>query len=128
MSSNIAPASSTTSVTKNVLLKAGFGGSQYFPPIEIFQPATANVLMALLLLADVCNPASCAHPAFPLANPLDLFAVSAVHGGMWPHPYRLRAVSEVAAIMYFLVEGGRTLVLPGLGAAGFVAYRRLSRL
>jgi hypothetical protein len=45
VSSNVAPASSTVSVTKAKLLAAAYAGTKYFPPIEIFPPSTSNAVM-----------------------------------------------------------------------------------
>jgi hypothetical protein len=53
VSSNVAPASNTSSVLKNPLLKTAFEGASFVPPLEIFSPETSNVLMTYLLLHDL---------------------------------------------------------------------------
>eukprot|EP00041_Stephanoeca_diplocostata_P008832 m.132428 g.132428 ORF g.132428 m.132428 type:complete len:101 (-) comp17499_c0_seq2:181-483(-) len=62
VSSNVAPASATHSVMKNKLLAAAYAGTDYFPPIEIFPPDTSNAVMTLMLIHDLNNTNSCAHP------------------------------------------------------------------
>ena len=40
-----------------------------------------------------------ANPATPLANPMDLFAQAANHGGLWRAAYAPRSVLGVAALL-----------------------------
>ena len=51
---NIAPPTRTRSVLKNRALAAAYAGAHFFA-IEVFEPATANTLMAALLVADLNN-------------------------------------------------------------------------
>ena len=55
--------------------------------------------MAALLVHDLRNPAAAANPATPLANPMDLFAQGANHGGLWRAAYAPRSVLGVAALL-----------------------------
>lgn len=109
-------------MTKNALLAAGYGGSQYFPPVCIFSPETANSVMALLLVHDLANTTALSHPSTPLANPLHMFADQCVSGGIWRCPYRLRSVSEVAAILYYANRSTKPL---GVAVLATLAYNSL---
>ncbi len=121
VSSNVAPASATQSVTKNALLAAGYGGAQFFPPIEIFQPETANHVMLISLYHDIFNEKSCAYPSFEMENPLDLFAIGAVHGGMQRTLYKVRSVLEIAVLLHYL---DKFKVPITIGSASLYALRR----
>ena len=70
VSANVAPSSSTDSVTSNQLLAAAYAGCQFFPPIEIFEPGTSNSLMTALLVHDITNRASESHPDVALPHPM----------------------------------------------------------
>lgn len=100
-SANVAPASNTMSVTKNKMLAAAYRGAPAFG-IEIFDPATTRTLMAALLVHDIRNPASAAHPQTPLDHAFDLFVQGAVHGGIWTLPYEARSVLPIGLIGGFL--------------------------
>ena len=49
--------------------------------------------------ANLRNPASTANPATPLANPMDLYAQAANHGGLWRAAYSPRSVLGIAALL-----------------------------
>jgi hypothetical protein len=100
-SANVAPASNTMSVTKNKMLAAAYRGAPSFG-IEIFDPATTRTLMAALLVHDIRNPASTAHPQTPLDHPFDLFVQGAIHGGIWTLPYEARSILPVGLVGGFL--------------------------
>jgi len=91
VSANVAPATSTRSVTKNRLLAAAYAGARSFG-VEVFEPATSRVLMAALLVHDLRAPA-----AAP-AHPDDLFVQQAAHGGLWRIGYAPRSVLGLAAV------------------------------
>lgn len=91
VSANVAPATSTRSVTKNRLLAAAYAGARSFG-VEVFRPATSRVLMAALLVHDL----RAAPP--PPAHPDDLFVRSAAHGGLWRVGYAPRSVLGLAAL------------------------------
>ncbi len=60
--------------------------------IEVFDPATARVLLAAKLVADLFAP-----PPAP-ANPEGLFADGAAHGGLWRQPFAPRSLLAPAAV------------------------------
>jgi hypothetical protein len=98
VSLNLAPATRTQSVVKNRALAAAYAGAGRFG-VEVFEPATTTTLMAALLVHDLRNPAAAANPATPLANPMDLFAQAANHGGLWRAAYAPRSVLGIAALL-----------------------------
>ncbi len=98
VSLNLAPATRTHSVLKNRALSAAYAGAGRFG-VEVFEPATSTTLMAALLVHDLRNPAAAANPATPLANPMDLFAQAANHGGLWRAAYEPRSVLGIAALL-----------------------------
>jgi hypothetical protein len=96
-SATVAPASRTKSVVKNKLLAAAYRGAPSFG-LEIFEPQTAKVLTAALLVHDLRDPASGANPDAGLGHPYDLFVEGALHGGMWRLPYEARSVLPLALL------------------------------
>jgi hypothetical protein len=100
-SANVAPASNTVSVTKNKMLSAVYRGAPSFG-VEIFEPATTRVLMAALLVHDLCNEKAAAHPGTDLDHPFDLFADAALHGGIWRLPYQPRSILPLGLVKGFL--------------------------
>lgn len=98
VSLNLAPATRTQSVVKNRALAAAYAGAGRFG-VEVFDPATSTALMAALLVHDLRNPQAAANPATVLANPMDLFAQAANHGGLWRVAYEPRSVLGVAAVL-----------------------------
>lgn len=103
VSFHVAPASRTRSVLKNKALAAAFAGAHRFG-VEVFEPATANVLMAALLVHDLhADPVRHPHPCQDEAH-------AAVHGGLWREPYAPRTALNLAALMgapTSLVSGSR---------------------
>ncbi|HWH28813.1 MAG TPA: hypothetical protein VNU26_07600 [Mycobacteriales bacterium] len=91
VSANVAPATSTRSVTKNRLLAAAYAGAGSFG-VEVFAPVTSRVLMAALLVHDLRTGSR------PLQHPDDLFAQQAAHGGLWRVGYSPRSVLGLAAL------------------------------
>jgi hypothetical protein len=87
----VAPPTNTRSVTNNRLLAAAYAGAHIFG-VEIFAPATANKLMAALLVHQLRNP----RPASPQAWRDE--AVQATHGGLWRVAYRSRSALGLAAV------------------------------
>ena len=78
VSLNVAPATRTRSVVKNRALAAAYRRLQF--GVEVFAPATANTLMAALLVRDLRDPQSAANPQRDLQNPMDLFSDAANQG------------------------------------------------
>eukprot|EP01006_Ploeotia_vitrea_P014594 TRINITY_DN3964_c0_g1_i1.p1 TRINITY_DN3964_c0_g1~~TRINITY_DN3964_c0_g1_i1.p1 ORF type:complete len:724 (-),score=94.91 TRINITY_DN3964_c0_g1_i1:984-3155(-) len=85
VSSNIAPSTSTVSVTQNKSFAWAYAGMHNFKPIEVYKQETSCTMMTLLLIHDVCNPVSSAQPqtSESFRNPLCLFGETACHGGAW---------------------------------------------
>jgi hypothetical protein len=91
VSANVAPATSTRSVTRNRMLAAAYAGARTFG-VEVFAPATSRVLMAALLVHDLrAGRQAPAHAD-------DLFVSQAAHGGLWRVPYAPRSVLGLAAV------------------------------
>ncbi len=103
VSLNVAPATRTRSVVKNRALAAAYAGAGQFG-IEVFSPATANTLMAALLVRDLRDPRSASNPGVDLRNPMDLFADAANHGGLWRAAYEPRSVLSLAAVLGLFVR------------------------
>ena len=108
----------TRSVVKNRALAAAYAGAHRFG-IEVFEPGTANTLMAALLVHDLRTGA----PARP--HPWQDEAYAAVHGGLWTAAYDPRSALGLAALLGLRVcpvtrAPGRTLqeVVSRDGAVG----------
>lgn len=104
VSINLAPSTRTQSVIRNRALAAAYAGAGRFG-VEIFEPGTSAVLMAALLVHDLRNPMSAANPATMLANPMDQFSRSAIHGGLWRSAYAPRSVLGIAGLLGLLDSG-----------------------
>lgn len=100
VSINIAPSTTTYSVTKNPLLKAAFNGASLFD-VEAFEPETTNAIMAALWIHDLRNPKSVANPEVKLEHPLELMMEGANHGGLWRISYLARTALPFAALYGF---------------------------
>jgi hypothetical protein len=111
VSSNVAPASTTESVTKNRLLAMALSGFDIIEPMDVFHPDTSNVLMTLLLLHDLHCPA----PQHP--HPLLLFSTTSVHNGTWSCAYQLRSIVEVIVVTQYLRQ-----YLPHVSVATLIAF------
>ncbi|WP_411686821.1 hypothetical protein [Acinetobacter indicus] len=103
VSINIAPSTTTYSVTKNPLLKAAFNGASLFD-VEAFAPETTNAIMAALWIHDLRNPQSVANPEVTLNHPLELMMEGANHGGLWRVAYLARTALPFAALYGFATE------------------------
>ena len=98
VSANVAPATTTHSVIKNIALAAAYAGAERFG-IEIFAPETSNAVMAAQLIYDLRDDTSVANPSTPINNPLELFMAGANHGGLWRAAFASRSVLEIAALL-----------------------------
>ena len=103
VSINIAPSTTTHSVTKNPLLKAAFNGASLFD-VEAFKPETTNAIMAALWVHDLRNPESVANPEIKLEHPLELMMHGANHGGLWRVAYLARTALPFAALYGFAAD------------------------
>lgn len=91
VSFNVAPATWTSSVTRNRVLAAAYGGARRFG-VEVFRPETSRALMAALLVHDLHEPAGRERHAE------ELFSDGAAHGGLWRVAYDPRSVLSLAAL------------------------------
>lgn len=103
VSINIAPSTTTHSVTKNPLLKAAFNGANLFD-VEAFKPETTNAIMAALWVHDLRNSKSVANPETTMNHPLELMMEGANHGGLWRVAYLARTALPFAAIYGFATD------------------------
>jgi hypothetical protein len=87
----VAPPTRTKSVLSSRLLAAAYAGAHLFD-VEVFAPATANKLMAALLVHQLRRPRPAA------SQPWTDEAVAAVHGGLWRTPYHPRSALGLAAV------------------------------
>jgi hypothetical protein len=93
VSMNVAPPTRTRSVVKNRALAAAYAGAHRFG-VEVFEPGTANVLMAALLVHDLHTGGGPRHE-----EPWQDEAYAAVHGGLWRAPYAPRSALGLAAVL-----------------------------
>jgi len=101
VSSNIAPSTSTVSVTSNRTFAWAYEGMPYFRPYEIFAPETSKAVMLALLTNDIRNKESVANPDVALSNPNELFKWNSFHGGVWRSAYTVSTIGEVSVFIYF---------------------------
>ena len=93
VSMNVAPPTRTRSVVKNRALAAAYAGAHRFG-VEVFEPATSNVLMAALLVHDLHTDGGPRHE-----HPWQDEAYAAVHGGLWRTGYAPRSALGLAALL-----------------------------
>jgi hypothetical protein len=93
VSMNVAPPTRTRSVVKNRALAAAYAGAHRFG-VEVFEPATSNVLMAALLVHDLHTGGGPRHD-----EPWQDEAHAAVHGGLWRAAYAPRSALGLAAVL-----------------------------
>lgn len=93
VSMNVAPPTRTRSVVKNRALAAAYAGAHRFG-VEVFEPATSNVLMAALLVHDLHTGGGPKHD-----HPWQDEAYAAVHGGLWRSGYAPRSALGLAALL-----------------------------
>jgi hypothetical protein len=72
--------------------------------VQVFEPATANVLMAALLVHDLHCSGRSAHDLHTGGGPAHEHpwqdeAFAAVHGGLWRTPYAPRSALGLAALL-----------------------------
>ncbi len=94
VSLKVAPPTRTRSVVKNRALAAAYAGAHRFG-IEVFEPGTANTLMAALLVHDL----RAGSPSRP--HPWQDEAYAAAHGGLWTAAYDPRSALGIAALLGF---------------------------
>jgi hypothetical protein len=92
VSFKIAPPTRTRSVVKNRALAAAYAGAHRFG-VEVFEPGTANTLMAALLVHDLASGSP------RQENPWQDEAYAAAHGGLWRAAYDPRSALGLAALL-----------------------------
>lgn len=118
VSSNIAPATSTKSVTQNRTFAWAYEGMPYFKPYEIFAPETSNAVMSAILFSDLNDPKRSSSPKTSLENPNQLFSEGSFHGGNWRCAYEVDSIGETSVLIYFSRIGAPYLVGLAVVAAG----------
>jgi hypothetical protein len=93
VSMNVAPPTRTRSVVRNRALAAAYAGAHRFG-VEVFEPATSQVLMAALLVHDLHTGGGPAH-----VHPWQDEAHAAAHGGLWRIAYAPRSALGLAALL-----------------------------
>ncbi|MCW2848314.1 MAG: hypothetical protein JWR90_2288 [Marmoricola sp.] len=93
VSMSVAPPTRTRSVVKNRALAAAYAGAHRFG-VEVFEPATSNVLMAAMLVHDLHTGGGPRHD-----HPWQDEAYAASHGGLWRAPYAPRSALGLAALL-----------------------------
>ncbi|MBL8396089.1 MAG: hypothetical protein JNK99_15315 [Candidatus Accumulibacter sp.] len=96
VSLNVAPPSTTRSVTRSPVMQAAYRGAAYYG-IEVFEPATTAALAAGLWVHDLRCDVAVANPRRALQTPLELLVEQANHGGLWRLGYQARSVMPLAA-------------------------------
>lgn len=92
VSFTVAPPTRTRSVLRNRALAAAYSGAHRFG-VEVFEPGTANTLMAALLVHDLlARPPAQDHP-------WQDEAWAAAHGGLWRCAYDPRSALGLAALL-----------------------------
>ncbi|MDV3221395.1 hypothetical protein [Intrasporangium sp.] len=94
VSLKVAPPTRTRSVVKNRALAAAYSGAHRFG-VEVFEPGTANTLMAILLVHDLRTGSP------PREHPWQDEAFGAAHGGLWTSAYDPRSALGIAALLGF---------------------------
>ncbi|HMT89799.1 MAG TPA: hypothetical protein PKC73_09195, partial [Dermatophilaceae bacterium] len=92
VSFTVAPPTRTRSVVKNRALAAAYAGAHRFG-IEVFEPATANTLLAVLLVHDLRTGSGSSGQVW-----VDE-AGQAAHGGLWTTAYEPRSALGLAALL-----------------------------
>lgn len=101
-SSNVAPSTATKSVVHNAQFAAAYGGFHLFSPLEVMYQETSNAVMGILLIHDVRNKKGASFANYPMANPYELFAHGAFHGGVSRCAWKVDSIGEGAVISYYL--------------------------
>ncbi|BCY14008.1 hypothetical protein [Actinoplanes sp. L3-i22] len=91
----VAPPTRTRSVLNNRLLKAAYAGAHLFG-VEVFDPATASRLMAVLMVHQLRKPRVADAAAWRDET------IAAAHGGLWRTAYFPRTALPLAAVRGFL--------------------------
>lgn len=96
------PPTRTASVVSNSTLKVVLDGMGYVAPCEAFDAPTASSLLALLLIADLQDPASASKKNTTVDHPWSIFEDKAVHGGGWRAGFDVEKSRSLSALLYVL--------------------------
>eukprot|EP00565_Helicotheca_tamesis_P005700 CAMPEP_0185725514 /NCGR_PEP_ID=MMETSP1171-20130828/1749_1 /TAXON_ID=374046 /ORGANISM="Helicotheca tamensis, Strain CCMP826" /LENGTH=756 /DNA_ID=CAMNT_0028393659 /DNA_START=70 /DNA_END=2340 /DNA_ORIENTATION=+ len=121
VSSNIAPATSTVSVTQNRTFAWAYEGMPYFKPYEISAPSTSNAVMSAILMYDLNDTASAGNPKVKLNNPNQLFQFGSFNGGAWRCAYEVDSIGEASVLIYFSRIAAPYIGIVTAAGAAFVA-------
>ena len=121
VSSNIAPATSTVSVTQNRTFAWAYEGMPYFKPYEIFAPETSNAVMSGILFSDLNSPESSGNPKTKLSNPNQLFSYGSFNGGNWRCAYEVDSIGETSVLIYFSRIAGPYVAVGSVAAVAVAA-------
>ena len=102
VSSNIAPSTSTVSVTQNKQFGMVYAALHNFKPYEVPGPETSNAVMTALLIHDLNEPMHAGHPDMPLASPLQIFSQGSFHGGTWRCGFSYNTIGVPAVLIFYL--------------------------
>jgi len=120
VSINVAPSTSTKSVTSNPLFAAAYEGFCLFSALEVMEPCTSSSVMLALMINDIRNPKSASNPKTKFSNPMEIFSQNAFHGGAFRCPYKIGSIGTVS-VLYFVVKHYGIVLLLILSAMGYVA-------
>jgi hypothetical protein len=101
VSANVSPPARTQSmVAGHPAVAAWLNGVEAFPPMTVFEPETARVLMTLLLLSDLTETEhdDSQTQTQTMLHPMELTVKNSVHGGCWRMPYDLNSVGTLSYV------------------------------
>jgi hypothetical protein len=123
VSSNVAPATSTASVTQNRTFAWAYEGMPYFTPYEIATPEVSNSVMSAILFSDLNYATSAANPTIKLDNPNQLFSHGSFNGGCWRCAYEVDSIGETSVLIYFSRIAGPYVAI--VSVAGIAAAAKI---
>ena len=95
---HVAPPTRTVSVVRNPALAAAYDGAGLFG-VTVFPPATTLALMSAVLVHDLRDPSSAAHPGTGPDSVEHLLFAEAAHGGIWHAGWEPRTAFGLAAAL-----------------------------
>ena len=98
VSYQICPPARTDSVLSRRILTASYAGG---PKVGLhpFEIQTANLAATAMLLRDLYDADAPANPKRKLANPVELHAANAIHGGFWRLAYEPSTIGIASTLM-----------------------------
>jgi len=98
VSYQICPPARTDSVLSRKILRATYQGAPTFG-LQPFEIKTANLAATAMLLRDLFDADAPANPKRKLANPVELHAANAIHGGFWRLVYEPSSIGVAATAL-----------------------------